>query len=318
MLMPRVVGWMFSVGMMVLGTGVVSGQNYPNKPIRILTTAPGSGADLVGRLIAPRLLDSLAQPVVIDNRGIIAIETVARAPADGYTLVLYGSPLWLLPFMRDNVPWDPLRDFSPITLAVSTPNVLVVHPSVPVKSVKELIALAKARPGELNYASTTGSTPHLGAELFKAMAGIDIVHIPYKGTGPAILALLGGQVQAMFPAVGSAVPYVKSGKLRALAVTSAQPSALAPGLPTVAAAGLPGYEAVSIIGILAPAGTRATIIGRLNQEIVRILNQTNVKEQLFSTGVETVGSSPEQFAATVKSEMARLGKVIKDASIRAE
>jgi tripartite-type tricarboxylate transporter receptor subunit TctC len=319
MLRPRFVAWMFLAGMMVLGTRMVSGQNYPSKPIRIVTAAPGSGNDFAARLMAPGLTGSLGQQVIVDNRGIIAIETVAKAPPDGYTLLFYGTVLWLAPFLRDNVSYDPILDFSPVTWVTNSPNILVVHPSLPVKSVEALIALAKARPGELNYGSgSAGSTSHLAAELFKAMAGVNIVRIPYKGAAPALNDVIAGQVHLIFPSASSVMPYVKSGRLRALAVASAEPSALAPNLPTVAASGLPGYESASILGMFAPAGTPATIINRLNQEIERALNRTEVKQKLFNAGAEVVASSPERLAATVKSEMARLGKVIRDAGIRGE
>ncbi len=212
---------MFSVGMMVFAAGAVSGQNYPNKPIRIVTTAPGSGTDMIARLIAQGSSASLGQPVIVDNRGIIAVDLVAKAPPDGYTLLLYTNPLWIMPLLRHNVPWDPIRDFSPITLTSRQPSVLVVHPSVPVMSVKELIVLARAKPGELNYGSgSTGAPTHLAAELFKAMAGVDIVRIPFKGGGLAINALIGGEIQLMFGVPAAVTPHVKSGKLRALAVTS--------------------------------------------------------------------------------------------------
>jgi tripartite-type tricarboxylate transporter receptor subunit TctC len=220
--------------------------------------------------------------------------------------------------LRDNVPYDPVQDFSPITLAVRSPNLILLHPSLPVKSVKELIALAKARPGALNDASAgAGSSTHIAAELFKAMTGVNIVRVPYKGTGPAVTALISGEVQLMFATAGSAAPHLKSVRLRALAVTSAEPSTLFPGLPAVAAT-VPGYEGVSILGIFAPAKTPAAIINFLHQAIVQVLNRADVKEKFFSIGVETVGSSPDEFAAKVKSEMNRLGRVIKDAGIRAE
>ena len=305
---------------MVLGAGVVSGQDYPNRPIRILTQPPGGGTDFASRLIAPGLAAGLNQQVIVDNRaGVIAIETAAKAPADGYTLLLYSNGMWLLPFLRDNVPWDPERDFSPITLATRSPNILVVHPSLPVKSVKELIALAKARPAELNYSSAGASSMnHLAAELFKAMAGADMVHVPYKGGGPALGAAVGGEVSVLFAAASPASPHVKSGRLRALAVTSAAPSALFPGLPTVAASGLPGYEATLILGIFAPAKSSAAIINRLNREIVRVLDLPDVKERFLNAGVEAVGSSPGELAAAIKADMARWGKVIKDAGIKAD
>ncbi|MBI4189464.1 MAG: tripartite tricarboxylate transporter substrate binding protein [Betaproteobacteria bacterium] len=315
---PRFAVWMFSVGMMVLGAGVVSGQEFPNKPIRMVTSPPGGGADFASRLIAQGLSGPLGQQVIVDNRGgIIPMEIVSKAPPDGYTLLLSAS-LWLTPLLQ-NTPYDPVRDFSPITLVGNSPNVLVVHPSLPVKSVKELIALAKARPGELNYASgATGASTHLAAESFKSMAGVDIARIPYKGNGPALNALIGGQVQLMFATAGSVTPHLKSGRLKGLAVTSARPSALAPGLPAVTTSGLAGYESAAPYGIFAPAGTPATLINRLNQEIVRVLKQADVKDRFFNSGIEIVGSSPEGLAATVKSEMARSGKVIKDAGIRAE
>ena len=316
MLIPRFVPWMLSVSMMVLCPNVASGQNYPNKVIRIATAQAGSGNDLVSRLIAHGLTGSLGQQVIVENRGRMAIEIAVKAPPDGYTLLLYTSVVWLEPFLRSNVPWDPVSDFSPITLPAESPSILVVHPSLPVKSVKDLIALAKARPGELNYGSTsTGAAPHLAAELFKAMAGVDIVRISYKGGASGSTALIAGEVQLTFSSTGTVMLHGKSGRLRALAVTTAQPSALVPGLPTVAAAGLPGFEAGTIYGMFAPVKTPATIINRLNEEVVRVLNRADVKERLFNAGVQVVGSSPEKFTATMKSEMAKWGKVIKDANI---
>ena len=316
--MIRFVVSIFSVGLMVVGAGVTSGQDFPNKPIRIFTSQSGSPSDFIARLLAQGISGPLGQPVIVDNRvGIIATETVAKAPPDGHTLLFYGPTLWLLPFLRDQVAWDPARDFSTVTWATSAPNILVVHPSLPVKTVRELIALAKARPGELNYGSgLAGSSNHLAAELFKSMAGINIVRVAYKGPAAAFYALIGGQLQLMFPDAGSASPHIKSGGVRALAVGSATPSALTPGLPTLAASGVPGYESGIISAMFAPAKTPATIINRLNQEIVRVLNRADVKERLFNSGVEIVGSSPEELAAKMRSEMTRMGKLIKDAGIR--
>jgi tripartite-type tricarboxylate transporter receptor subunit TctC len=296
-------------------------QTYPARPIRIVTSETGGGADFQARLIAQGISASLGQQVIVDNRpgGVIPGDTVAKAAADGYTILYNGSAHWLLPFLRSNVPYDPVRDFTPIALAVRAPNVLVVHPSLPVKSVTDLIALAKARPGELNYgAGAPGSTSHLAPELFKAMAHVEIVRIPYKGTGPALNDLLGGQIQLMFPNAASVMPHMRTGRLRALAVSSTSPSPLAPGLPTVAASGLPGYESVSILGFFAPAKTPAAIVQRLNQEIVRYLHTGDAKERFLKGGVEATGSSPEELADTVRSEMARLGKLIQDVGIRAE
>jgi tripartite-type tricarboxylate transporter receptor subunit TctC len=303
----------------VAPTGSVHAQNYPQKPVRIVTTETGSGNDLVARLIAPWVGASFGHQVIVDNRGILAGEIVAKAPPDGYTLLSYGSPLWLAPFMRERVPYDPVKDFAPITLAASSPNILVVHPSVPVNSARELIALAKAKPGELNYSSSsTGATPHLAAELFKAMAGVDIVRVPYKGSGQALIALIGNQVHVMFPNAGAAAPHLKSARLKALAVTTVEPSALAPGLPTMAASGLPGFESVSPFGIFAPAGTPALLVERLNREMVAALRRADVTERLFNAGVEVVASAPGELASTMKSEMAKWGKVIRDAGIREE
>lgn len=321
MLLTRFAVGAFLVGLMAAGADVVSGQTYPNKPIRMVTSAAGGSADFAARLIAQGLTGDLGQQVVVDNRGgsvSTSVGIVAKAPPDGYTLLLYASSLWIAPLLQQ-VPYDPVRDFSPIILAASSPYILVVHPAVPATSVKELIALAKAKMGELNYGSSgLGTANHLAAELFNAMAGVNIVHVPYKGAGPALNALIGGQLQLMFPSAGSVTSHIKSGRLRALGVTSAEPSALAPGLPTVAASGVPGYESLLIMGIFAPAGVPAALIKRLNQEIVKVLQKADVKEKLFNSGVEAVGGSPEQLAVSVKSEMARLGKVIKDAGIRAD
>lgn len=306
---------------MVLGAGAASGQNYPVKPVRVVSIGAGGGGDIAARLIAQRLSASLGRQVIVDNRGggLLAGEIVAKAPPDGYTLLSYGSTIWLLPLLQDNVSYDPVRDFAPISLVTRSPNILVVHPSVPAKSTGDLIALARARPGDLNYASgATGAITHLAVELFKSMAGVNFTKVNYKGSGAAANALLAGEVQLMFPSAGTAAPHIRSGRFRALAVTSAEPSALAPGLPTVAASGLPGYEAVAVQGMFAPAGTPASIINRLHREIVQVLNSADVKEKLFNVGIEVVGSSPEQFAAMMKSDMAKWGKVIKDAGIRTE
>jgi tripartite-type tricarboxylate transporter receptor subunit TctC len=300
-------------------TSACFAQTYPAKPIRVTTTEAGSGGDFTIRSIAPLLNASLGQPIVVDNRGAVAMPITAKAPPDGYTLVLYGSPLWLLPLMRESLSWDPMKDFAPISLLVSAPNILVVHPSSPAKSVKELINLAKAQPGQLNYSSgLAGTASHLSGELFKSMAGINIVRVAYKGTGPALNALIGQQVQMMFSAASAAVPHIKSGRLRALAATSAQPSALLPDLPTVAASGLAGYESELPFALFAPARTPASIVQRLNAETVRALNEPATKERFLNAGTEVVASSPAQLTAIVKSDMTRWGKVIKDAAIRDE
>lgn len=319
MTIPYLVAWIFSVSMMVLNAGIAPAQTYPYKPVRIVTAEFGGNGDFTARLIAQELSTSLGQQVVVENRpGIVIIpaEIVANAQPDGYTLLSYGTNMWILPLL-ENTPYDPLRDYSAITLTTRSPDVLVVHPSVPAKSVKELIALAKSSPGTLNYGSSgTGSSTQLGAELFKAMAGVNIVGIKYKGAGPALNDLLGGEVQLMFGSPSSIAPHIISGRLRALAVTSAQPSALFPDLPTMAATGLPGYESGTMQGMWAPANTPAIIINRLNQQVVRVLNQTDVRKRLLSTGVEAVGSSPGQLVTAIRSEMARFGKVIREAQLK--
>lgn len=321
MLLPRLVARMSCVAITVLGSGMVFGQNYPNRPIRIVASEAGGGADFVARLVGEGISVALGQQVIIENRpsGVIPPETVSKAKPDGYTLLVYGSTVWLLPLMRSNVPYDPVRDFTAITLATSATSLLVVHPSMPIRSVKELIALAKAKPGKLNWSSASaGSATHIAGELFKSMAGINIVRVPYKGTAPMLNDLIAGFVQVSFPNAAIGLPHVKSGRLRALAVTSAKPSPIAPDLPTVAASGLPGYESTAPAGIYAPAKTPEAIINRLNQEIVRALNRPNTKERLLKVGNEVVGSSPEEFAAFIKFDMARMSKLIKDAGIHEE
>lgn len=296
-------------------------QDFPAKPVRIVTSDVGGGADVQARLIAQGITPALGQQVIIENRGggFAPGEAVSRAAPDGYTILYTGSAHWLLPFLRRNVPYDPVADFAPITQSVRAPNLLVAHPSLPVRNVRELIALAKTRPGELNYGSgAPGSSSHLAPELLKYMARIDITRIPYKGVGPALNDLMGGQIQLMFPNAASVTPHVRSGRLRALAVSSKEPSPLAPGVPTVASSGVPGYESVSILGVFAPAKTPDAIVARLNREFVRFLSTPEAKERLFKAGVEAVGSSPQQLAETVRTEMARMGKLIKGLGIRDE
>ena len=322
MLILRFAAWILPVGVMILGAGVVSGQDYPNKPIRIFTSPAGGGTDFTARIIAQALSSSsLGQPVIIENRALpILRETVVKAAPDGYTLMVHTDYLYFELLLRATsaFPYDPERDFSPITMVSTEPLLLVVHPSLPVKSVRELISLAKARPGELNYASNgMGSVTHLAAALFTTMAGVNIVHIPYKGSGPALNDLIAGQVQVRFAGAGGVMSHIKSGRLGMLAVTSVQPSALFPGLPTVAAT-VPGYAMVTMVGVFAPAKTPVTIINLLNREIVRVLNQADVKEKLLNAGSEVVAGSPEQLSAYLKSEVAKWGKAIKDAGIKAE
>ena len=309
----------FAFGSMV-AMNAARAQDFPNKPIRIVTGGVGGSSDFAARLLGAGLTDVWGQPVIVDNRpsSVVPMEVVSKAPPDGYTLLAFGTPLWIGPLLQ-KAPYDPIRDFAPVTLAVSTPNILAVTPALPVATVRELIVLAKAKPGSLNYASgSTGGSNHLAAELFKSMAAIDVVRVTYKSNATQIADLLGGQVQMTFATIGTVSPHLKSGKLTGLGVCSALPSALLPGMPTVAASGLPGYESASMNGIFAPAGTATALVNRLNQQLVHVLRQPAVREKFFNIGVETVGSSPVQFAATINSEMVKLGKVIKDAGIRAE
>jgi tripartite-type tricarboxylate transporter receptor subunit TctC len=294
------------------------GQDYPTRPIRIVTGEPGGSTDFAVRLIAQGIAGPLGQQVITDNRNaMVAQDVVIRGLADGYTLLFAGGFFWIGPLLQ-KMSYDPIKDFAPITLATISPIVLVVHPSVQATSVKDVIALAKAKPGVLNYGSgASGTANHLAAELFKSMVGVNIVRVPYKGAGPAATALIGGEVQMAFINIAAAAPHIKSGKVRALGVGSAQPSALLPGAPTIAST-VPGYESVASQAMFAPAGTPAAIVTRLNREVVRVLNTPDMKAKMFDTGAEVVGNSPEQFAAVMKSEIARLGKVIKDAHITAE
>jgi tripartite-type tricarboxylate transporter receptor subunit TctC len=308
--------WLTAMLLGFFSAGMAWAQAYPAKPVRIVTVAPGSANDIVARLIAQEIRNSLGQPVVVDNRGTVAAELVARAPADGYTLLLYGSAVWLSPFIRASTPYDPVKDFAPITLVASSPNVVVVHPSLPVKSARELIALARSRPGEINYAAgSLGAAPHLAAELFKAMGKLNIVRVSYKGTGGSLIGIISGEVGLMFPTAGSVTPYIKSGKLRALAVTSLQPTALAPGLPLLSET-LPGYESVSLNGMLAPARTPDPIIRQLNAEVAKVMTRADIKEKLVAAGTDAMSTSPEQFAAIIQADMAKWGKVIREAGIR--
>jgi tripartite-type tricarboxylate transporter receptor subunit TctC len=302
--------------------GAVHAQSYPGKPVRVVTAEAGGGNDLVARLMVRAIGDSMGQPFIVDNRGgaggIIAAEAVAKAPGDGHTLLAYASNIWIIPLLKKTVPYD-MSDFAPITWAARSASTLVVHPALPVRSVTELIALAKARPGQLNYgAGGTGATTHLAAELFKSMAQVNIVRVSYRGNAPVINDLIAGQVQIMFATAGTVAPHTGTGRLRALAVTSSQPTPLAPGLPTVASAGLPGYESLSIYGLFAPVKTPSAIIQQLNREFVRVLQRGEVQAQLLKAGIEAAGSTPEAFAETIRQDVARMRKVISEAGIREE
>ena len=303
------------IAILIVGLESAAAQNFPVRPVRIVTGGAGGGNDIAARLIAEGLTASLGQQVIVENRasGFAPAEAVAKAPPDGHTIVLSGRSHWMAPLtVTGKPPYDPVGDFAPVTVPAATPNILATHPSLPVKSVTELIALAKARPGELNYgASGQGSGPHLAGELFKSMAGVSIVHVNYKAMGAVYTDLMAGEMHIAFGSAPGIMPHVKSGRLKGLAVTSARPSALAPGLPPVAATGLPGYDFVSPFGVFAPAATPRPIVNRLNEEIVRVLNTAEVKEKFFRSGLDVVGGTPEQLAAMVKSEMEKFGKILK-------
>ena len=307
-------------GLMFLVAAAALAQGYPNRTIRIVTPPAGAGNDFVARVIAQGTTGYLGQQVVVDNRpASIVGELVAKSPPDGYTLMAIGSVLWLTPFLQDSVGYDPVKDFAPISLTARSVNVLVVHPSVPARSVKELLALARARPGQLNFATgATGSSNHLAAELFKSMARVDIVRIAYKGSGPALNDMIAGQVHLMFPTSVAAMPHVQTGRLRALGVTTLEPSPLAPGLVPVAQSGLPGYESVVIYALFAPARTPADVIKRLHAALVQYRDAGGGGDKFTGAGIEVVASSPAELAAVMKSEMTRLGKLVKEAQIRAQ
>lgn len=304
----------------MLAPFAASAAEYPTKPIRMLVGfAPGGGTDTTARAMAGKLSERLGQQVIIDNRpgaaGNIAAEITSQANPDGYT-VLMGTiaALAINPSLYKKLPFDPLKDIIPVSRAVDSTNILVLHPSVPAKTVKELIALAKTK--SLNGGSSgVGGAGHLALELFNLKAGTKMVHVPYKGGGPAMADLLGGNIQLIFATAASAVPHIKSGKIKALAVTTAKRSGLVPDLPTVAEAGLPGFEANNWYGVLVPAGTPRAIVNRLNKEIVAVLNLPDLKDFLFKQGLDAAPSTPEAFAAYIRSEKAQWEKVIKAAGL---
>lgn len=297
---------------------------FPTKPIRFVVPFPPSGAnDILARLFAEKISKYWGQQLVVDNRpgagSIIGSEIVAKAPPDGYTILIVGQGYALNPGLYEKLPYDTIRDFARVTMLATAPNVLVMHPSVQVKSVTELIALAKANPDGLNYASSSiGSSGHLSMELLKRMAGVAISHIPYKGAGLATAALVGGQVQLLFTAPGSVIQHVRAGRVRALGVTSAKRATCIPEVPAIAEAGLPGYEVLGFYGILAPARTPRRIIDTLRSEFVRVLRLPEITHRMESICFEPAGSTPREFTATVIADMAKYGKVLKEAGIKAQ
>jgi tripartite-type tricarboxylate transporter receptor subunit TctC len=303
----------------------VPAETYPARPIHVVVpSSPGAGVtDIMARLVGQYLSARIGQQIVIDNRpgasGIIGAEVVSRAAPDGYTLLAANVSLVVNPFLYPKMPYDPLKDFIPITMINSAPMLLVVNPSIPAKSVTELIAYARSHPGKLNYGSGgLGSTPYLAAELFKSLAGIDVVHVPYKGGAPALSDLVGGQLTFMIENMPGTMPYAKTGNLRALAITSPQRTELAPELPTMAEAGVPGYEMSGWNGLFAVKGTPPAIVARLHSEVAEILHTPQVRQDLAALGAEPVGDTPDEFATFLKADMARWSKIIQDKGIRSD
>lgn len=308
----------------LLMSTAVPAQKYPDRPVRVLVPFPAAGGtDILARIFLQKVTERLGANFVVDNRagagGTIGTEIVAKAPPDGYTILICSSSHTINPSVYKKLGYDPIRDFAPITLLASGPGLLVIHPSVPATNVKELIAVAKAKPGQLIYASAgNGTPPHLAAELFKSMAGVDMVHIPYKGNVPAFADLISGAVQVSFPTITSGLPQVRAGKLRGLGVTSKQRSTVVPDIPTIAEGGLPGYESSTWYGMLAPAGTSAVIVKTLHDEMARVLKLEDVREKLLAQGLEPVGNSPAEFSAIITAELVKWRKVVAAAGMKVE
>jgi tripartite-type tricarboxylate transporter receptor subunit TctC len=313
------------VASVLFTTAAAFAQAYPTKPVRIIVPfPPGGGNDVIARIIGQKLTERWGQQVIIDNRaganGIVGLQLLMQSPPDGYTLaVAAAGPIAVNPSLYEKLPYDSVRDFAPITNMTNFPLLLVIHPSMPVKNVRELIALAKAQPGKINYASPgSGNSGHLAGELFNNLAVTKIVHIPYKGNGPAITGLLSGQAQLLFSSIPSVLPFVEAKKLNAIAVGSAKRIPSLPAIPTIAESGLPKYEAYSWVGIVAPAKTPRDIVAKVNHDIVDILKVKQVGEQLVQQGALPVGDSPDEFAAYIKTEIQKWGAIVKSANIKAD
>jgi tripartite-type tricarboxylate transporter receptor subunit TctC len=318
-MLVRISACMLASSAILLTSGVSCAQEYPDKPLRVVTSGMGGGTDLLARVMAQGISGPLKQPVVVDNRSGVAIgEIVAHARPDGHTLLVNGQAHWVAPLLQ-STPYDAVKEFSPVSILDRSPSAITVHPSLPVKTVADLIALARAKPGQLNFPSTSaGSSGHISGELFKSMAKVNIVWVPYKAVGQAFADLMANQVQVAFISLGSSLPHITSGKLRGLAVASLKPSPLAPSLPPAASTGLPGYEAVSVTGVFVTAKTPAPVINRLSMEITRVFNSEDVKALVLKSGSEPVGSSPQELADLVKSDIEKYSRVIKEAGIKIE
>lgn len=320
---PKMIALAF--GVLSMCPSILFAQAWPSKPIRMIVPfPPGGGTDFIGRVVGQRLADRLGQQVVIDNRGgangIVGLEILKVSPPDGYTIAAVPQgPMSINPLIYSKLPYDSLRDFAPIANMVNVPLLLVTHPSLPVKNVRELIALAKKEPGKLAYSSQgAGNSGHLAAELFDSMARIKMIHVPYKGTGPANMALLAGEVQLTYSSIPTVLQHVRAGKLRALGIGNSQRIPSLSEFPTIAESGLPGYEAYAWTGMIAPANTPKDIIARINREIVQIIKQKDVADQLLKEGMVPTPSTAEEFGAYIKTEIEKWGPVVKQANIRAE
>jgi tripartite-type tricarboxylate transporter receptor subunit TctC len=321
--MKRPIAVIAMAAAVAVAAGGAQAQRYPTKPVRLIVPfSPGGGTDIVGRQIAQQLTDALGESVVVDNRagagGTIGADLVAKAASDGYTLLMgTPGPLTINPNLLLGIPYDTKKDFAPVSLTTISPFILVVHPGVPVSSVKDLIALAKAKPGTLNFGSAgPGSVAHLASEQFRMLAKIDIVHVPYKGASQALIDLLGGRLQMQIENFPTVLPHIRTKKLKALAVGTQQRSTLLPEYPTMEEAGVPGYETSTATGVLAPANTPQSTIAKLNGELVKLLQKPDVKEQLAGQGVEAVGSTPERYAAQIRDELAKYERIVKAANIK--
>ena len=319
--MPRLWSTVLPVLLAFCTAGALA-QSYPTRAIKLVVpSSPGGGTDIVARILGQKLSEQLGQQFVVENRAgagtVIGNDAVAKSAPDGYTLLMGLSTLAINPSMYAKLPYDALRDFAPISQSVSACNILILHPSVPAKTVVELIALARAKPGSLTFGSAgMGTNPHLSGELFKSLARIDMVHVPFKGSGQSIISQVAGEIAANFPSVPTAMPYVKAGRLRGIGVTTLRRVEVLPDVPSIAEAGLPGYEATQWFGLLAPAGTPRPIIDRLYQESLRALRSADMKERMTAEGLEVVGSTPEEFASYIRSETEKWTQVIKAAGIK--
>jgi len=315
--------WFAAAVLSVAAVGAAQAQGYPNKPVRLIVPYPAGGTtDIIARVAAQQLSERLKQPFVVENKaganGAIGSVEVARAPADGYTLLMgTASTHGINSAVYKSLPYDAVKDFAPVTIVASTPNIIAVHPSVPAKNLQELLALAKAQPGKLNYGSTSlGGSPHMSAELLKMMAGVDMVHVPYKGAAPMLTDLMGGQVQVGFDNLPSTINFVRSGRVRAIAVTTPQRWPGAPDIPTVAESGLPGYEVSGWFGLLAPAGTPPAVLATIQQALAEAVKQPDINKQMLELGAQPVANTPDAFAKLVQADVAKWRDVVKTTGVK--